>query len=136
MILMRFLPHLVVLGLLVTAWYKISNYIDEHEALEAAYDRQALELDQAVEVNVHNIDELARIQSNHEQTLFQLQGQLDSEATTMISMEDQIARLRSLASAEPEIRYVTANGESCPDPDSVVSSVLADPFGMPVQPPG
>lgn len=121
----------LLFGVLVGgAYLKITSYIDDHNELVDAYERQALELNQAVEVNQHNVEQIAHIKAEHAATLSQLQGQLDSEATTMTNMEDQISRLRLLAAREPEIRHVEINGQ-CPKPDSVVTTVLADPFGLP-----
>lgn len=124
----------VILLLCGVGYWKVSDYMSAHAALEEAYERQALELDQAVEVNRRNVDEIAHIKAEHSQTLAQLQGQLDNEAATMNDMEEQIARLRRLAAREPEVRRVEIPGE-CPAPDSVITSVLADPFGgMPDNP--
>lgn len=109
---------------------KVRSYINEHEALEVAYQHQQLELNQAIDVNKHNIDEMARIQVEHEQTVAVLQGQMDSEATTRSDLEIQIERLRELALQEPEIIHVTNSGETCPDPVTVVSRVLSNPFGV------
>jgi hypothetical protein len=119
----------VLLSIVGGVYWKVTSYIEDHKALEAAYDRQQLELNQAVEVNRHNADEIAHIKAEHAATLAQLQGQLDSEALTLTTMEDQLTRLRSLAAREPEVRFV--EGE-CPEPDSVITAVLADPFGLPI----
>jgi hypothetical protein len=120
----------VILMLLGGAYWKVTSYMNEHAALVEAYERQALELNQAVEVNRHNLDQIAHIKAEHQATLAQLQGQLDSEATHTSAMEDQIARLQVLAAREPEISNVEIPGE-CPKPDTVVTAVLADPFGLP-----
>ena len=125
----------VALAIVGGVYWKVTSYIEEHEALEAAYERQQLELNQAIEVNRNNEAELARIQAEHETTLAQLQGQLDSEALTLSDMESQIERLHALANQPPEVRYVTETGQ-CPDPITVVSAVLADPFGVPIEPEG
>lgn len=111
-------------------YFKITSYIDDHNELVDAYERQQLELNQAVEVNQHNVDQLAHLQAEHAFALTQLQGQLDSEATHTAQVEDQLSRLRVLAAREPEIRHVEIPGQ-CPKPDSVVTAVLADPFGLP-----
>jgi len=109
---------------------KVRSYMNEHEALEAAYQRQQIELNQAIDVNKHNVDEMARIQTEHDITIGLLQGQMDSEATTRSDLEIQIERLRVLALQEPEIRDVTISGETCPVPINVVSRVLSNPFGV------
>lgn len=111
-------------------YWKVTSYIDAHEELEAAYERQQLELNQAIEVNRNNEVELARIQSDHQTTLDQLHGQLTSEIGTSQQLEFRLSRLQELADQPPEIRYVTEAGETCPDPITVVSPVLADPFGV------
>jgi len=122
-----------ILAVLGTVWWKIDSYIEAHDELVSAYDRQALELNQAAEVNRNNVTEIAHIKAEHSQTLAQLNGQLDSEATTMTELEMQLARLRSL---EPEVRIetVTSSTECAPTYD--VHPALADPFGMRVEPSG
>jgi len=117
-------------------YLKVTSYVKAHEDLEAAYDRQKLELNQALQVNLHNIEEMQRLQIQHEETITVLEIQRETEITNRETVETQLTRIqRLMRETEPEIVYVDSD-QTCP-PAYGVHPVLANPFGrVLIQPTG
>lgn len=109
-------------------YWKVNSYIKNHNELVEAYDRQRMELNQALQVNLHNIDKIEQIQIEAQHTVVQLESQRNLEIQNRQTVETQLERIqRLMRETESEVVYVEST-ESCP-PQYGVHPVLANPFG-------